>query len=638
MKARHLQANSTSKLITILLIAVLTCGLFVAAPRMAYAANTDITGTATESIAAYQTRIQNAINASSSGDTVTVLGSAVDQATPLSFNIKSGVTLIWKRSWGSPVSVSNLINITGGGTFEVAEGGFLGIAPGNNGTVINAGADSSVVVSGGTVQAGNGRAINAYSVRVSGGAVSSSGGETYVIVSRTVEVRGGRVEAKGYGGAISAMTVEVSGGTVAATFDTVINGTGAGVIRVSGGSIETQGVAISAIETTGSVQVSGGSILSATGHAIGTEAAGSVVEVSGGTVRSTGGHAIFATGLGSTVTVSGGTVRGEGNYGATIYARKITVSNGRVEAAGDAEAIMAVGRSAAVTISGGVVCATTGFAIYTDDVDSPVNISGGFVFAYGRQIIQGSGAAKEVIIMFADAPSITATGIVCAWNKDANHSEYVEGTTDDLTVMPTGRAVWGIQSSQYGIAYSNGSNTGFFPINGVHVSAATFAVTVSSGTASITTAAAGETVNITAGTAPEGKVFDRWTSPDGVTFADATSANTSFVMPDKPVSISATYKDAPSGGSDSQNNGSIGNNGNNGGNGSGSNGSGSNGDMTWLWVALGALVVLVAAGIISLVVIRKKKANKPSKTADADQSTVKENENDTIKQEETLQK
>ena len=59
----------------------------------------------------------------------------------------------------------------------------------------------------------------------------------------------------------------------------------------------------------------------------------------------------------------------------------------------------------------------------------------------------------------------------------------------------------------------------------------------------------GETITITADDAPEGKVFDKWTceTPASwyktVSFADETSATTTFEMPDGDVKVVATYKD-----------------------------------------------------------------------------------------------
>ncbi|MDR1068292.1 MAG: hypothetical protein LBL36_03485, partial [Clostridiales Family XIII bacterium] len=74
----------------------------------------------------------------------------------------------------------------------------------------------------------------------------------------------------------------------------------------------------------------------------------------------------------------------------------------------------------------------------------------------------------------------------------------------------------------------------------------TFAVIVTGGTDGANgTYAAGATVNITANAPASGKVFDKWTSKDGVTFANENNAATSFVMPAKDVTVTATYKDEP---------------------------------------------------------------------------------------------
>jgi len=76
------------------------------------------------------------------------------------------------------------------------------------------------------------------------------------------------------------------------------------------------------------------------------------------------------------------------------------------------------------------------------------------------------------------------------------------------------------------------------------VTPTTYAVTVNSGTGG-GSYTAGATVTITAGNAPFGKVFDKWTTTDEVSFANASSATTTFTMPAKNVTVTATYKDAP---------------------------------------------------------------------------------------------
>ena len=72
-------------------------------------------------------------------------------------------------------------------------------------------------------------------------------------------------------------------------------------------------------------------------------------------------------------------------------------------------------------------------------------------------------------------------------------------------------------------------------------------VTVTDGTASVSSATKGTTVTITAAAAPEGKAFDKWeVVKGGITLADATANVTTFVMGDLDVEVKAAYKDLPS--------------------------------------------------------------------------------------------
>ena len=67
-----------------------------------------------------------------------------------------------------------------------------------------------------------------------------------------------------------------------------------------------------------------------------------------------------------------------------------------------------------------------------------------------------------------------------------------------------------------------------------------YTIAAANGTANPSVAAAGATVTITANAPATGKVFDKWTSND-VTFANATSSTTTFTMPAKNVTVTATY-------------------------------------------------------------------------------------------------
>ncbi|MBQ9721592.1 MAG: S-layer homology domain-containing protein, partial [Oscillospiraceae bacterium] len=89
--------------------------------------------------------------------------------------------------------------------------------------------------------------------------------------------------------------------------------------------------------------------------------------------------------------------------------------------------------------------------------------------------------------------------------------------------------------STYAIGYEEGTS---------------YAVTVNSGTGG-GDYAEGATVTITADAAPSGQVFDKWTTSDGVSFANANSATTTFTMPTKAVTVTATYRNTSSGGTPS---------------------------------------------------------------------------------------
>jgi uncharacterized repeat protein (TIGR02543 family) len=70
-----------------------------------------------------------------------------------------------------------------------------------------------------------------------------------------------------------------------------------------------------------------------------------------------------------------------------------------------------------------------------------------------------------------------------------------------------------------------------------------YAVTVVKGTADKTEAAEGETVTITANMPASGQTFDKWTGD--VEFANETAPETTFEMPAKAVTVTATFKKIP---------------------------------------------------------------------------------------------
>jgi hypothetical protein len=68
--------------------------------------------------------------------------------------------------------------------------------------------------------------------------------------------------------------------------------------------------------------------------------------------------------------------------------------------------------------------------------------------------------------------------------------------------------------------------------------------------------AAGATVDVKAGDSAEGKVFDEWTVT-GMTLSAAGDAEISFTMPSNAVTLTAEYKNVPTGGDEGGPSGGI---------------------------------------------------------------------------------
>ena len=506
--------NASKKTLSTLLAFALVFGLFAAMPLTASAVNTNVTVLESDSIESLQAKIQAAINASGSGDTVTVIGEDLDQVgSTLYLDITTGVTVVWKTGYGCPVSIVCLISLTGNGTFEVAEGGYLAIH--DTGNAIISEGDNTVIVNGGTVSTGNGYyAINANNVIVNSGTVSCAGSSVAAIYAEgtnpNITVTGGTVISTAInshgirsmgGGAIT-----VSGGTVRADgVHGIAISASASAITVSGGTVSAAGFGISISGLDSTVVVSGGTVTGATsgiystndfGGMYGNSTENPIVTVSGGTVSSVEGSAIYMGGVpGSTVIVSGGTVssavsastfistilsnstyvRGTGvvritGTGCAIRGGYVSIEDGIVEALNTAYAAV---DADTIDVSGGVVCATTGWAVDVSGITPTVTVSGGFVFSYGETI---TGADGVINLRDVGTASIADTAVVCAWNNQIGTLTYDAGSSTDLIIGPsTASAKWGMDGVYSGIRYANGSNSGFFPIDGITVNAANFA-------------------------------------------------------------------------------------------------------------------------------------------------------------------
>ena len=151
------------------------------------------------------------------------------------------------------------------------------------------------------------------------------------------------------------------------------------------------------------------------------------------------------------------------------------------------------------------------------------------------------------------APSgITATACTTTDNNDGTINgvttamEYKLSSAADWT-SGTGETLTGLDAGTYYVrvketATHNAGENAIVVVNGYNAPIQ-YSVTVNNGTANPVAAEEGETVTITANAPEAGKVFAGWTSSDGVVFADASASITTFVMPAKNVTVTATYAD-----------------------------------------------------------------------------------------------
>jgi len=165
------------------------------------------------------------------------------------------------------------------------------------------------------------------------------------------------------------------------------------------------------------------------------------------------------------VTVNGGTIISSGNAAVSaIYMHNpsgwVSIGGGSVRrTAGGGFAVFS---AAPVYVSGGEVSATTGVAIHSDTAEAVV--SGGVVFAYGDGIT-GYGNVIFTSPVFTGA---TGEGVVIAWDQGAGKTVYSIGSDEHISMSPaTATVVWARQDGKNGIAYTNGSNTGFIEVDGI---------------------------------------------------------------------------------------------------------------------------------------------------------------------------
>ena len=154
----------------------------------------------------------------------------------------------------------------------------------------------------------------------------------------------------------------------------------------------------------------------------------------------------------------------------------------------------------------------------------------------------------------ADGPA-APTGLVATdCTNENNNDGTISGVTtameyrnenDGFWNKCTGTSITGLAAGTYYVRYQEtsthqvGSNAAV--VVNAYNAPTQYSITVNNGTSSVASSVAGETITITANAPEEGFEFDRWASDD-VTFANANNTTTTFVMPAKNVTITATYK------------------------------------------------------------------------------------------------
>lgn len=172
-----------------------------------------------------------------------------------------------------------------------------------------------------------------------------------------------------------------------------------------------------------------------------------------GAICAVAGTAINSFHADSSVLVSGGTVSATSLQ--AIYSKgDIMVSGGTVSSAGS----QAIWPEADVTVSGGTICSSSDFPIFLGYC-ADMSVTGGALFFWDT---------ADNMSRYASLQS--GNSVFIAWNQGVGTTRYDIGSSIDLAVLPaTASATWTRQNGVSGIAYANGDNAGFIPVNGVMV-------------------------------------------------------------------------------------------------------------------------------------------------------------------------
>jgi hypothetical protein len=231
-------------------VAILSLALIITMmPTFAYQAYADTdTEAIVDAIAAYRYGGSGAAEEGTlytyvNDNTVRVVGSLTGATSTLNLDIPSGKKVIWEATLSGDVGADpdvSLVNISGGGIFEVADGALTNSKDINGEEIsydtIRVSANSTVNITGGTVSASGEesvaiRATDNSTVNIAGGAVSNTGGfgiAICAVLNSKVNITGGTISTTGNGSyAIFTKVskteidgeVNIMGGTVSASGD-----------------------------------------------------------------------------------------------------------------------------------------------------------------------------------------------------------------------------------------------------------------------------------------------------------------------------------------------------------------------------------------------------------------------------------
>jgi len=350
---------------------------------------------------------------------------------------------------GGTVKAQAASGTTHGQAINIANTGLVTVS--NEGTLITSTGTSS---SGGTIVLSNAGAR----LSVTGGTVSNTAANTSAYAIRNAS-------------STSNDAIKISGGTVSANTGQAINIANSGLVTVSGtASITSANVTSTAgtivlSNTNAKLEIKGGTVTNTASSARviynASSSSANAITISGGTVSATQSstHAVYNN-VDGTVTVSGGTVSATtSGYAVYNYSTgTVTISGGTVSAT--TSYAVANYTTGAITISGGTVSATTGYTVYNYSTGT-VTISGGTVSATTGRAVYNNSTGKITV----SQPTATPTLVTSANTTNMQGTIFLAVPTTDNTNPRLEISGGTVENTASGNAvYSN--STGTITLNG----------------------------------------------------------------------------------------------------------------------------------------------------------------------------